>query len=431
MAVTTDDPLFLAAGIASFDIVSGIRVIHRWIFSANVDISNLTGLFKIVLGNVHRQGEQYYSESSTSTVEMPTLNWFLVSSIFMLPNPKRQPIYYSVALVFNLLTLPTAPEFVDIIISWVRILTIVAKGLLGNSRPPKALQQIIDLISTDIAMISRASLSPPPEFDLFPSDAILYARLLTAHFQTQMTTVIESSSAKPEHAQHLARFLAHFSLPHQRRFSSLELLPHASPHLYIQCIESQGQAEPHESMLMFDRPVTWVQMPDRRDGHVRISKSDAAPDQLRALHEVFVRTHFVERELADDSGVNQRIGELRDRLKIQDIVAPAQWCVVRVGLLIETPSNARVLFCEEQMAALVRTGIALVAIVQTKGEDAFAAGEAAEKEVRAALRLGGAGDWEIAVAIARMYDRDIAGKLNVGRLATIRPFPSILGPRKN
>jgi hypothetical protein len=354
---------------------------------------------------------------------MPTLNWFLVSSIFVLHNQKRQPVFYSVALIFNLLMLPLAPEFVDILISWSRILTIVAKGLLSNSRPLTDIQRIIDLISSDISVVSRVSIATGPPFDISPSDATLYARLLTAHFQTQMTTVIESSSAKPEHAQQLARFLAHFSLPHQRRFSSLELLPHASPHLYIQCIESQGQVQPHESMLMFDRPVTWVQLPDRRDGHVRINKSEATPDQLRAWHEVFVRTQFVERELAEESGVNKRLGELRDRLKLQDLVVPAPWCVVRVALLLETPDNARFLFCAQQLAAIVRTAVALVAIVQTKGDEALASGDGAEKEMRAALRLVGAVDWEVAIALARMYDKDIAAKLNVGKSATIRGFP--------
>jgi hypothetical protein len=258
----------------------------------------------------------------------------------------------------------------------------------------------------------------------------LYARLLTAHFETQMTIVIEAASGAPEHAQEIACFLAHFSLPHQRRFSSLELLRRPSPHLYIQCIETQGQGLPHELMLMFDRPVTWVQLPDRRDGHVRINKSEATADELRACHDVFVKTRFVERELADEGGVNKRIGELRDRLRIQDLVVPAPWCVVRVTMLLETPDNARFMFCAEHLAAIVRTAIAIVAIVQARASDPIPPGDAAGQATRTALRLVGPVDWEVAVALARMYDKDIVAKLNRGKRAGIRPFPSILGPRR-
>jgi hypothetical protein len=427
---TVTDPLLLAAGVASFDMLSGIRVIQRWSFSDSVDPSNFIDLFKIVLSNVHRQNEQFYSDFSFSTVEIPTLNWFLVSSIFVLTNAKRQPVYYAVGLVFNLSGMPSAPEFTDIAISWSRILTIVAKGLLTNNLALTSLKNVVELIGEDIAVVAGASIECLPTFEISPSDEILYARLLTAHFQTQMTIVIEASSNKPEHAQQIARFLAHFATPQQRRFSSLELLRRASPHLFIQCIESQGQGPPHDLMLMFDRPVTWVQLPDRRDVHVKIYRAEVTTDELRAFHEEFINTKFVQKEIADEGGLNKRLGELRESLRVQDLTIPAPWCVVRVALLLETAGCARFLFCAEQLAAILRTAIALVAIVQTRSAETIAVGDGLEKELKTALRLVGGVDWEIAVALARMYDKDITAKLNGGKRALIRAFSSILGPRK-
>jgi hypothetical protein len=427
----SSDPLLLAAGIASFDMLSGIRVIQSWLFSDTVDPFNLTDLFKIVLSNVHRQSEQSYAEFSISTVEMPTLNWFLVNSIFIIPNAKRQPVYYSAGLIFNLTTIPTAPEFNDILSSWSRIFTIVSKGLLLNSRPLKGLGDLINLISLDISTVSRVSISALPSFEISPNDAILYSRLLTAHFQTQMTIVIESANNMPEHSQQIACFLAHFSLPHQRRFSSLELLPKVSPHLFIQCVQPQGQGAYQDLMLLFDRPITWVQLPDRRDGPVKIYKSDVTFEEHRALQEEFIRTKFVHRETGDEGGLNKRLRDLRESLRIQDLIVPAPWCIVRVALLLETPENSRFLFCAEQLAGIVRTAVSLVAIIQTRGGEMMGGGgDSQEKELKTALRLVGAVDWEMVVALAKLFNKNIANKWNNVRKAMSQPFLNILGPRR-
>jgi hypothetical protein len=353
-----------------------------------------------------------------------------VNSIFINQTAKR-PVYYSVGLVLNLATMPSAPEFVDILISWNRILSRVTKSLIAQSRPLTRLTDVVNLIVTDLSTVSRVSIPSAPPFPLAPSDLRLYARLLTAHFQTQMTIVIEAASNKPEHAQQIAHFLSHFALPSQRRFSTFEIMSKPSPHLYLQVVEPQGQVQVQDLMLMFARPVTWVHLPDRRDGPVKIQKSDAPLEEQRACHEQFIDVHFVQREDADEAGINKKLGEIRERMQIRDVIVPAPWCIARVALLLETPDNARCFFCAEQLEAMVRTAIALVALVQMRPGDGQPLGEAVEKEIRSALRLVGNVDWDMAVAVARMYDKDIHAKLSGGRRAQIRPFSSLLGPRKS
>jgi hypothetical protein len=82
-ATLKPDPLLLAAGVASFDMVSGIHVIQRWLGSDRISSGSLVDVFKIVLGNVHRQGEHAYQCATVSTVEVQSLNCLLVSSIFV------------------------------------------------------------------------------------------------------------------------------------------------------------------------------------------------------------------------------------------------------------------------------------------------------------------------------------------------------------
>jgi hypothetical protein len=425
--MSTAPPLFLTAAVACFDMVSGIRV--TWVYSDSVDATDLTNLFKIVLSNVHRQPEQSYAESSVSTVELPTLGWFLANSIFAAQSGKRA-VYHSVGLVLSLSAMPRAPEFVDVLASWSRVLTRVARGLIAQSCPLARLADVVDALAADVATVARASIARALPFELAPADLILYARLLTAHLQAQMTVVIEAAGNRPEHAQQLARFLSHFLLPHQRRFSTLEVLARPSAHLYVQCVEAQGQAHVQDQMLMFDRPVAWVRLPDRRDGPVKIQRSEAPLEEQRACHEQFVDARFLQRADADDAGLSKKIGEIRERAQVRDVTVPAPWCVARVALLLETPDDARRLFCAEQLAAIVRTAVALVALVHTRPGDGQPLGEPVEREIRAALRLVGSADWDMAVAVARLYDKDITAKMSGGRRAQIRPFSSLLGPRK-
>jgi hypothetical protein len=70
-----------------------IKLAHRWYGQDDVDLRNLEEVFKITLSNVHRQPEQAYSEAAISTVEIQSLSWFIVNSIFIIR--KTRSTYYS------------------------------------------------------------------------------------------------------------------------------------------------------------------------------------------------------------------------------------------------------------------------------------------------------------------------------------------------
>jgi hypothetical protein len=410
--------------------VSGIRVVQSWLFSERVNLDTLSDNFKIVLGNVHRQGDHAFQEVAVSAVEVRSLNWLLVSSIFE-QQKKPRPIYYAVSLVLDSDRIPATQEFMDVLISWARILAKVSKSLLNNNQPISSLKPVINQISDDIHVVLRAGIPVPPPIDISPGDANLFARLLTAHFHTQMTVVVESSSDRSEQAQQIAGFLSHFALPYQRQFSSLDVLPTPSPHLFIQCVEQQSVESHVDLMLRFDRPVTWVKLPDRRDGPVRIYKSKGSLETQKACHDSFIEAIFVYRPFADQVDLNRQLGEIREKYEVTDVTVPAPWVSARIALLIGMPEDSRSFFSATQFGAAIRAAISLVAIVHGR----LAAGqggtnEQIEKEIQSVLRLVGRTDLEMVLALARLYDKDIMARLSGQRTSTMRSFSGFLTARR-
>jgi hypothetical protein len=74
----------------------------------------------------------------------------------------------------------------------------------------------------------------------------------------------------------------------------------------------------------------------------------------------------------------------------------------------------------------MRLAISLVALAHDRATGGIT--EQTEREIQAALRLQGKADWDMILALARMYDKDIATKLGQ-RLGAIRRLSSFLGGR--
>jgi hypothetical protein len=286
---------------------------------------------------------------------------------------------------------------------------------------------VVELVSEDISLVARSGITAGATIEIRPCETNLYARLLTVHFQTQMTIVIEASDGNADHAQDLAHFLAHFALPYQRQLSSFELLPRPSPHLYIQCVRRQTETSHIDWMLQFERPVTWVQLPDRRDGSVRISLSREPLETQKACHDLFVVGLFGMNS-GDDPDAEQKFNDIRQKFNVMEVTSPAPWTLATVTTLLNLPDGTRHLFCEIELAALTRSAISLVALAS--GRPAGIS-EQSEKEIQSVLRLHGKADWEMLLSLARLYDRDIGARWSPQKPAMVRTFASLLGVKKS
>jgi hypothetical protein len=413
--ISVPDPsnLLIAGAVASFDMVSGIHVCYRWLINDPVDRRNLEDVFKITLSNVHRQREQAYSECAISTIEIQSLSWFLVNSIFVIPRKPRS-IYYSVGLVFDTRKTPETPHFAEILIYWCRLLALSAKRLLLSNLPLHPLASIIETAASELCVVAQNSIPRRPHFDVAPSDQRQYFLFLTAHFQTQMTTVVEcgASRASEEDALRIGSFLAQFLLPFQCELSTLSILPKPSRHLFLQIVEKQ-KIDSLDHMLTFGRPVTWIQLSDRRDEPAKVIKPVGSPEEQRILYNQYLEITIIDK-LAGDESVPTKLTELRQRFRVDAVVTPAPWAIGTVSLILWVPKNARRAICEQQLGAMLRCAISIVAIAHEKSTAGqLTQGEQNEREIQRALRLTGTADWEMAVGVAQLYDRGIRSIFDV------------------
>jgi hypothetical protein len=397
--------LLLAVGIASFDMLSGIKVCSRWLLASDIDGPRLEDVFKITLSNVHRQPEDAYAQHPISTVEIQSFKWFITNSIFIVTKKPRS-IYYSVGLVFDTRTTPETPHFTEILIYWCKILSTCARSLLNANSSLDGLKYVIDSAADEISIAARNSISIIPPIDLHQCDSRFYNLLLTSHLQTQMTTVIEiaKSAISREEAVRIARFLAHFELPFQRQLSTLSILPKPSPHLYVQVVERQS-SDYVELMLSFGRPVTWVRLSDRTDQSSQILRSMAQITEQRVCHESYIKAVFVDK-LKADAAPGSDIPDIKGKLRVEEVTTPAPWAIGTIFLINSVPPPARPMICEQQLGAILRIGISIVAIHREKFAIGGADGEI-DREVYKSLKLPTVTDFDMALGVAHLYDKDL------------------------
>jgi hypothetical protein len=179
-------------------------------------------------------------------------------------------------------------------------------------------------------------------------------------------------------------------------------------------------------MLRFGRPVTWVKLPERLDGQVKMYQSKGILDVQKSCHEQFVEVLFGVSTVGEETDTDHQFAGIREKFGLVDITAPAPWALARVALLLSLPDDTRHLFCAIELEAIMRTAISLVALAQDRAAGGIT--EQTEREIQTALRLQGKADWDMVLALARMYDRDITTKLGQ-RLVGIRRLSNFLGGR--
>ena len=254
-----NNPL-IGIGIASFDIMSGIHIIEKWIFQEEDITNQLESLFRMTLSTVHRQEEEFFTDILFSTIEISTNNWFVETGIFYL-NSKPKNIFISICLIFKSNNLVKSIRFHECSIYYIKLLTNIFKVIYFKNEINKKLKNLIENIYEDFNILSNCIPSASPTFEIDQNESQFFTNILQSHFKTQMNTIIESSNLTE--AQRIFNFLAQFTLPNLFEFSSNELKKYPNYFLHVQCIEKQNI--PIEDILIsFPGPCTFIKVLEKQ-----------------------------------------------------------------------------------------------------------------------------------------------------------------------
>jgi hypothetical protein len=192
----------------------------------------------------------------------------------------------------------------------------------------------------------------------------------------------------------IANFLAHFLLPFQREFSTLEVLPNPCPHLFLQRVEHGKKVS--DEMVKFARPVTWIKCGSK--SRIRVFKSPGTFEEQTLCHE-----KYVGKMIDDFLGLSKSVVECRPDAEIRE----APWALVSMHLIQNVPGEMRGMMCEQQLNWVVRCAKSVIAIVRERiNSGTMRFGESLEKELEEMLKLAGSGDWDIVMGLTQLFDKD-------------------------
>ena len=250
---------FIAIGIASFDLLAGVKMCHHWIFDKNQTIlENLEDVLKITLVSVHRQKEQTFANISLSTFEILSFGWYLTNGIFFIPTPKRNH-FFSVLFVFKSSFIRNDIHQSNALLALTKKFSNNVKSTLLKNDNYSNLDKIVERVQYEAAGLIINTISPSiPYKDIsFSFPESFYRNLLTSHIQTQMNTIIETSDLSK--VQSIINFLYNFMFPFQRNLSSFDLKPSPIPGLFLQIVKPQ-ELSLDELATCFQSPFTWVRI---------------------------------------------------------------------------------------------------------------------------------------------------------------------------
>ena len=391
-----------AIALASFDLLSGVKVINSWIYAENFNIS-LDDIFRMNLSNIHRQSEEYVNSFVTSIFDIQHLNTIVVSSIFMIEK-KPHNVYYSLIILLDSSSIKfsLSPSFYTTLQNHCIFLASIAKNILQANENIQKLQPFLDQTKDNCNIYLISSIPPNIDIslDVSPVDSQFLAIALSSHLQTQMTTVVEANSK--EDAYFIMSFLYCFTLPFQREHSSFEMHDTIIHGLYLQCVKPQDSYI-DDLILSFRTPTTYIKLPERS---IFITPNI---DKQKQIYENWRETLTLDSQTA-----KKRIAEVRKEfnLSLKKINYPTPWSLVTLSLVTQVQREYQESVCDLQFSSFVKMSLNSIAIVKSMVEDTTKTLTFDEfQNICKELKITGSEDLNLLFSVAQIFDKSFHVKI--------------------
>lgn len=379
----------VAIGVCSYDILSGISVPQKWQFVQNENVK-IHEVFRMSLINALRQDQSLVVEEFVcSTFEIPTYSCFAAFAQFGIKNKAIvQP--YSVGIFLDLARMHKTPQILDMLMSYARNLASGAKLLVTRSQPLDKLRELACRYEAEINRILGAKVENDYSVLNYRND--LFARVVTSHLQTQMTTVIEAATL--EEAKELFGLLLLFMLPYQRELVCDQVLPTAVPHLFLQIVKPQVAFE--EQILAMQGPCTWIRIAEKQIYQVPVSEKPP-----------YEYVDLCMATLVDEDIDKKKLQSLKGQIKQFSGPCP----IVASQLNVIRDASLPKLVCGQLLSSIVRQALTFIALVDDYIRTYPNCDVDMRTEVKKHLMLKKDDDL-VVLAVAKLFDPRILVKWN-------------------
>jgi hypothetical protein len=147
-------------------------------------------------------------------------------------------------------------------------------------------------------------------------------------------------------------------------------------------------------------------------------------EEQRLCHDRFIRVVYVNK-LIPDSAPGSELQEIKTKYRREKVETPAPLAVSTIFAVRSVPPAAQAMICEQQLAAILRYGILIVAIHHEKLASGVPPADI-DKEVQKSVNLTGLADFDMILGVAHLYDKDlgIASSDSGSRRAAVRQMSS-------
>ena len=333
----------LGIGVGTYDSLSGIVILGQWILKELEEVT-IKGMFKMNLMSAHRQDQGLLLEDYvTSTIEIPSYKCLAVFTQFGMKG-KGMLKPYSVGVFVDANSIRRSALIMDILACYSRTLAVGAKFLVLRSKPLAKMQHLVEKCIDEIPKVLNAKVEGDYGKTVHTWNDQFLASVLTSHWQTQMSTIIESSNEAE--AKRLLDFLMLFTLPYQQELSSDKTQQSPVPFLFVQMTERQMATPVEEHLLNMQKPCTWVRLPERQIYQFETFERQKYDEYISLF-------------LDEDNDPKKRLS----KLKVQVKSFSSSSTVVTKGLTLVSSSKMPLLVCQQMLTSLVRTAITFIALV--------------------------------------------------------------------
>ncbi|EAY20903.1 hypothetical protein TVAG_437290 [Trichomonas vaginalis G3] len=398
-----EDHPFLGMGIASYDLLKGIEKIFEWDFLPSKGTVPQSSLYKIVLGNVHRQNDTALNKIIPISLEIHQFNCYLICAIFGI-KINEKTIFYIYGLFLQHDKIHNNLDILRPLLKKATDGAMKIKITLQAKQPIHEATHYIQKLANEIKTLMKSGITtnfPIPR--ILPQDSLFYATALFSHLTSQMVTIIEASSF--EEAEPLFSFLSKFLLKSQASLSSTLLLDEPQPELFLQIVKERETISMIK-MLNFERSWTWIRLKTKS---VYISPDITSQKRYYDIFKDF--------DPNDNSENGKRMKKYLETYTTRQITR-CHWTTTIVSKIISSSPQVSNLICERTVDLLVTKGIVLLEYIKSLGEVAFLQNSQLEI-AKQLLEVTEEDMFYAIVSVADLFDNSVHRKIFAGKKAML------------